>query len=243
MCTSSYTQAFPFFLLLSWVCLYWFSCVQRRRCGGSTTYKVQPRRHEGVRQTWRALQRIARLCETCMHRTWTLVLGIGVAFARSNSWNGLVGVSLLPKSLPFHRSCHAQRLFFPRFPLVSEPLTFPSPAGIPVLHSRVLQTNFGRSHPKNSNWEDNIHCAHVQASVLYWEATEAVWLQICPALRVPVPRSFLLEFFFLLLKLYYFTKANFQSQLPHASSSVYQSNEPNARTRRSMTPWGVGSKI
>ena len=31
MCTSSYTQAFPFFLLLSWVCLYWFSCVQRRR--------------------------------------------------------------------------------------------------------------------------------------------------------------------------------------------------------------------
>ena len=140
-----------------------FRCVQRRRSGGSTTYKVQPRRHEGVRQTWRALQLIARLCETCMHRTSTLVLGIGVAFARSNSWNGLVGVSLLPKSLPFHRSCHAQRLFFPRFPLVSEPLTFPSPAGIPVLHSRVLQTKFGRSHPKNSNWEGNIHCAHVQA--------------------------------------------------------------------------------
>ena len=40
MCTSSYTQAFPFFLLLSWVCLYWFSCVQWRRCGGRTTYKV-----------------------------------------------------------------------------------------------------------------------------------------------------------------------------------------------------------
>ena len=58
---------------------------ERRRSGGSTTYKVQPRRHEGVRQTWRALQLIARLCETCMHRTSTLVLGIGVAFARSNS--------------------------------------------------------------------------------------------------------------------------------------------------------------
>ena len=47
-----------------------------------------------------------------MHRTSTLVLGIGVAFARSNSWNGLVVVSLLPKSVPFHRSRHAQRLFF-----------------------------------------------------------------------------------------------------------------------------------
>ena len=118
MCTSSYTQAFPFFLLLSWVCLYWFSCVQRRRGSGSTPNKVQPRRHEGVdvRQTWRALQLIARLCETCMHRTSTLVLGIGVAFARSNSWNGLVGVSLLPKSLPFHRSRHAQRLFFQESP-------------------------------------------------------------------------------------------------------------------------------
>ena len=72
MCTSS--QAFPFFLLPSWVCLYWFTCVQRRRCSGSTTYKVQPRRHDGVRQTWRALQLIARLCETCMHRTSTLSL-------------------------------------------------------------------------------------------------------------------------------------------------------------------------
>ena len=30
----------------------------------------------------------------------------------SNSWNGLVGVSLLPKSLPFHRSRHAQRRIF-----------------------------------------------------------------------------------------------------------------------------------
>ena len=52
MCSSSYTQAFPFFLLLSWVCLYWFSCVQRRRCSGSTTYKVQPRRHEVAQQTY-----------------------------------------------------------------------------------------------------------------------------------------------------------------------------------------------
>ena len=70
MCTSSYTQAFPFVLLLSWVCLYWFSSVQRRRCSGSTTYKVQPRRHEGVRQTWRALQLIARLCQ-CVKQACT----------------------------------------------------------------------------------------------------------------------------------------------------------------------------
>ena len=112
-CVRSDTPAFPFFLLLSWVCLYWFSCVKRRRYSGSTTYKLQPRRHEGVvRQTRRALQLIARLCETCMHRTSTLVPGIGLAFARSNSWNGLVGVFALPKSLPFHRSCHSQRLFF-----------------------------------------------------------------------------------------------------------------------------------
>ena len=85
---------------------------------------------------------------------------------------------------------------FPRFPLVAEPLTYPSPADIPVIYSRVLQTNFGRSHPKNFNWEGKIHCAHVQAQVLYWEqATEAVWHQICPALRVPVPWIFLHEFF------------------------------------------------
>ena len=74
MCTTSDTPAFPFFLLLSWVCFYCFSCVKRRRYSGSTTYKVQPRRHEGGRQTWRALQRIARLCETCMHRTQSLSL-------------------------------------------------------------------------------------------------------------------------------------------------------------------------
>ena len=111
-CVRSDTPAFPFFLLLSWVCLYWFSCVKRRRYSGSTTYKIQPRRHEGVRQTWRALQLIARLCETCMHRTSTLVLGIGLAFARSNSWKGFLGVFALPKSLPSHRSCHSQRLFF-----------------------------------------------------------------------------------------------------------------------------------
>ena len=118
MCTCSYTQAFPFFCV----------CTDFRVYSGVGVVGVQPRRHEGKRQTWRALQLIARLCETCMHRTSTLVLGIGVAFARSNSWNGLVGVSLLPKSLPFHRSCHAQRLFFPRSPLVSEPLTYTSPA-------------------------------------------------------------------------------------------------------------------
>ena len=139
MCSSSYTTASP--LLLSWVCLYWFSCVQRRRCSGSTTYEVQPLRHEGVRETWRALQLIPSLCETCMHRTSTLVLGIGVAFAGLNSWNGLVGASLLPKSFPFHRSRHAQRL------LVAEPLTYPSPADIPALYSTVLQTNFWKFSP------------------------------------------------------------------------------------------------
>ena len=110
-CVRSDTPAFQFFLLLSWVFLYWFSCVKRRRYSGSTTYKIQPRYLEGVRQTWRTLQLIVRPCETCMHRTSTLVLGIGLAFARSNSWNGLVGVFALPKSLPFHRSCHSQRLF------------------------------------------------------------------------------------------------------------------------------------
>ena len=65
-------------------------------------------------------------------------------------------------SLPPVSSC--PKTVFPRFLLVAEPLIYPaSPAHIPVLYSRVLQTNFGRSHPKNSNWEGNIHCAHVQA--------------------------------------------------------------------------------
>ena len=104
------------------------------------------------------------------------------------------------------------------------------------------KTNFGRSHPKNSNWEGKIHCGHVQAQVLYWEqATEAVWLQICPALRVPVPRSFLLEFFLAFeALLLHKGKLSVCSSRMHL---VYQSNEPNARTRRSKTPWGVGSKI
>ena len=83
------------------------------------------------------------------------------AFARSNSGNGLVWVSLLPKSLPFHRSHHAQ-ILFPRFPLVAEPLTYPSLL-IPALYSRVLRTIFGRPHHKNSKWEGKIHWAHVQA--------------------------------------------------------------------------------
>ena len=88
-----------------------FVC-KRRRFSGSTTYKIQPRRHGGIRHTWRALQLIARLYETRMHRTSTLVLGNGLAFARSISWNGLLGVFALPESLHFHRSCHSQRLFF-----------------------------------------------------------------------------------------------------------------------------------
>ena len=64
-------------------------------------------------------------------------------------------------SLPPFSSC--PNTVFPRVPLVAEPLTYPSPADIPVLYSRVLQTNFGRSHPENSNWEGKIPCAHVQA--------------------------------------------------------------------------------
>ena len=85
-------------------------------------------------------------------------------------------------SLPTFSSC--PKPVFPRFPLVAAQLTYPSPVDISVLYSRVFQTNFGRSHPKNSNWEGKIHCAHVQAKVLYWEhATEAVWLQICPGIN------------------------------------------------------------
>ena len=159
-------SSIPVLLSLSWVCLYWFSCVQRRRCSGSTTYKVQPRFHEGVRQTWRALQLIARLCETCMHRTSTLVLGIGVAFAWSNSWNGLVGVSLLPKSLPFDSTVLVMpKDCFSKIPFVAEPCTYPSPAETPVLYSRVLQKqilgDFTLRIP--TAWEGKIHCAHVQA--------------------------------------------------------------------------------
>ena len=49
-------------------------------------------------------------------------------------------------SLPPFSLC--PKTVFPRFPLVTEPLSYPSPADIPVLYSRVLQTNVGRSHPK-----------------------------------------------------------------------------------------------
>ena len=130
-------------------------------------------------------------------------------------------------SLPPFLSC--PKTVFPRCPLVAEPPTYPSPADIPELYSnsRVLQTNFGRSHPKKSNWKGRIHnCAHVQVLVLYWEqATDAVWLQISPALRPGPRRKFLAWFFFLLLKLYYFTKANFRSAAPACITCVYQSNE------------------
>ena len=75
----------------------------------------------------------------CDRRTSTLILGIGRCICQIELVNGLVGVSLLPKSLPFHRSRHAQRTIFPRFLLVVVPLTYPSPADITVLYSRVLQ--------------------------------------------------------------------------------------------------------
>ena len=197
------------------------------RRSGSTTYKVQPRGHEGVRQTWRALQLIARLrlCRTCMHRTSTLVVGIGEVLPDRTRETVLLEfpppeiASLPPFSL-------WPKTDFPRFPLVAEPLTCPSPADIPVLYSRVLQTNFGRSHPKNSNWEGKIHCAHVQAQVLYWEqATEAVWHQICPALRVPVPRSFLHEFFSCFWSSTTSRRQTFGLQLPRASCVSIQRTE------------------
>ena len=127
-------------------------------------------------------------------------------------------------SLPPFSSC--PKTVFPRFPLVAEQLTYPSPADISVLYSGVLQTNFGRSHPKNSNWEGKIHCAHVQAKVLYWEqATEAVWLPICPVLRVPVPRSFLHEFLSCLWCSTTSGRQTFGLQLPHASCVSIQRTE------------------
>ena len=119
-------------------------------------------------------------------------------------------------SLPPFSSC--PKTVFPRFPLVAEQLTYPSPAD----RFEGAPNKFWEISPKNSNWEGKIHCAHVQAKVLYWEqATEAVWLQICPALRVPVPRSFLHEFF---LKLHYFTKANFRSAAPACIMCVNPTN-------------------
>ena len=147
MCTSSYTPAFPFFLLLSWVCLYWFSCVQRRRCSGSTTYEVQPRRHEGVRQTWEVLQLIARLCETCMHRTSTLRLSLASALLLPDRTRETVLFEFPPPeiaSLPPFSSC--PKTVFSKIPL-----------------SRWTTHLPVTSHPKNSNWEVKIHCAHVQA--------------------------------------------------------------------------------
>ena len=110
--------------------------------------------------------------------------------------------------------------------------------------SALFETNLGRSHPKNSNWEGKIHnCAHVKVSVLCWEqATDAVWLQISRALRVSGPRQKFLAWIFLAFEALLLLKGKLSvcsSRMHH----VCQSNEPNARTRRSKTPWGVGSKI
>ena len=66
----------------------------------------------------------------------------------------------------------------------------------------------------------------MQAQVLYWEqATEAVWLQICPALRVPVPRSFLHEFFSCFWSSTTSRRQTFGLQLPHASCVSIQRTE------------------
>ena len=163
LCTL-WLSSIPVLLLLSWVCLYWYSCVKRRRYSGSTTYKIQPRRHEGVRQTWRTLQLIAILCETRMHRTsmracpWHRPCICQIELVKRSCWSFRPPeIASLPPFLSFPKTV------FPRCSLVAEPLTYPSPADIPELYSRVLQTNFGRSHPNNSNWEGKIHtCEHVK---------------------------------------------------------------------------------
>ena len=77
------------------------------------------------------------------------------------------------RSLPPFSSC--PKTIFPRFPLVAEQLTYPSPADIPVLFSRVLQTNFWRSHPKKSNW-DSIPDLIFKLSCLGFSRDSLTWL-------------------------------------------------------------------
>ena len=130
-------------------------------------------------------------------------------------------IASLPPFLSFPKTV------FPRCPLVAEPLTYPSPAHIPVLYSRVLQTNFGRSHPKNSNWEGKIHASTWKFRFYVENKPQTLF-----DFRYPVPygypapgRSFLHEFF---LAFWSSTaspwKANFRSAAPACIMCVNPTN-------------------
>ena len=227
----------------SWVCLYWISCVQRRRCGGSTTYKVQPRRHEGVWQIWWALQLIARLCETCMHRTSTLVLvsalllpdwtreNVLLEFPSSrNRFPSLPPFSLWPKTV------------FPRFPKSLNHSLTP--------HLLIYQCSIrGCSKQISGDLTLRIPTERVTSTArtcklkFYIENKRQKLFEFRSALSYGYPSpevscmNFFLAFEALLLQ---------EGKLSVCSSRmhhVYPSNEPNARTRRNKTPWGAGSKI
>ena len=151
MCTSSYTQAFPFFLLLSWVCLYWFSCVQLRRCSGSTTCDLQ----STASTSWGSTADMESLA-TDRKTVWNM----HAPDVRACPWHRLCfrQIELVKRScwslpppeiafLPPFSSCPKTVHVFPRVPPVAEPLTYPSPADIPVLYSRVLPNKFWEISP------------------------------------------------------------------------------------------------
>ena len=92
-----------------------------------TKYSLDVMREYGKLQTWRALQLIARLCETSMPWPdvnacpWHRRCFCQIELVKRSCW------SFPPPeiaSLPPFSSC--PKTVFPRFPLVSKPLTYPS---------------------------------------------------------------------------------------------------------------------
>ena len=131
---------------------------------GSTTYKVQPRFHEGVRQTWRALQLIARLCETCTGRQR---LSLASALLLPDQTRETVLLEF-PSSrnrfplIPPFPSC--PKTVFPRFPLsLNHALTrhlLRYQCSIRGCSKQILG-DFTLRIP--TAWEGKIHGAHVKA--------------------------------------------------------------------------------
>ena len=128
------------------LCLYWFSCVQRRGCGGSTASTSWGKTADmeslatDRKTVWNMYASDVNACP------WHRRCFCQIELMKRSCW------SFPPPevaSLPPFLSC--PKTVFSKIPLISEPLTYTSPADKPVLYSRVLQTNFGRSHPKNSN--------------------------------------------------------------------------------------------
>ena len=226
MCTSSYTQAFPFFLFFRG-CV----CTDFRVYSGVGMVGVQLTKY-----SLDVMREYGRHGEPC---NWSQDCVKHVCIRRQRL--SLASALLLPDrtretlllEFPSSRNRFPSIVFvmpkdcFSKIPLSRWTTHLPVTCWCDQCSSRgCSKTNFGRSHPKNSNWEGKIHCAHVQAQVLYWEqATEAVWLQICPALRVPVPRSFLLEFFSCFWSSTTSQRQNFQSVAPACILCINPTNQ------------------